>query len=460
MYNKKNLILLLFGSVFTPLWWVLFNYTDEFDPLFMIYSHAISGLAVIIQISIATIGLKIIERWNLPSMRWIFVGFILFVVAANIFCMALSSITLRYRYTALISIGLSIASITLFRFPKGRQFLAVFAAAVITIPIANNIFPKNNHSSESSLILNATYLPDVSALSAAKKNLYIVVFDSLLSTKAYREIYNQNQTPWSMQLKNKGFKVVENASSPGRSTAESFGTLLNFGGHFRGSAKGNITGSPVYRYFKSGGYKIAHITSYMNLFSEDGELALQRDVAPVSNYCTLTPRFFLYGVCNFFGDDSSKFIRHDIGEALQALNLHISKINPDEKWLTIIYLWYPGHSPLENEYRFSDPELVKEWSLKFISNSESSGPFIDTAIDQILDGDPNSVVTVFGDHGSYKYRGVPDTGNAQITAKAVELDKYGVTFAIYPKKACEIFLIDEYQIKKLFLDLLRCNALN
>jgi hypothetical protein len=73
--------------------------------------------------------------------------------------------------------------------------------------------------------------------------------------------------------------------------------------------------------------------------------------------------------------------------------------------------------------------------------------------------DHNSVIAVFGDHGSWNYRGVPDTGDSRVSSAMVELDRYGVTFAIYPEEVCSGVFKDRYEIKFLFKDLLNCGAL-
>jgi hypothetical protein len=81
----------------------------------------------------------------------------------------------------------------------------------------------------------------------------------------------------------------------------------------------------------------------------------------------------------------------------------------------------------------------------------------------IVAKDPNAVIAVLGDHGSYLFRGDEDTVREQVYSstplvplETVLEDQHGVTLAIYPANFCVNRLAERVATRFLIEDIIDC----
>lgn len=167
----------------------------------------------------------------------------------------------------------------------------------------------------------------------------------------------------------------------------------------------------------------------------------------------------LFNVCYrwcFNFEDATQKSYWNTNSFLKAVEKFLDTTRPNQKQLITIYTWYPGHSPSRSEYIYGDGQMTTGWQSTFDAKVNSSVPIVDKVVGMVLSRDPDAVVFVLGDHGSWNYRGIPDEGNQNISKEKIHMDRYGVTFAVYPKTLCPNISSDGYKLQYLFNDLTEC----
>jgi hypothetical protein len=71
--------------------------------------------------------------------------------------------------------------------------------------------------------------------------------------------------------------------------------------------------------------------------------------------------------------------------------------------------------------------------------------------------DPDAIMLIFGDHGALLTRGMEEgESNAVYTAEDVVLDRYGVTFAVFPADFCRDRFRAGYALANIMVDVVQC----
>jgi hypothetical protein len=439
---------LLIGSALISLWWVIINQFDEFDAVTIIFANFIFALVAIFEIFFLNILSQVSLRTSSKRISFLALIMVVTFVAINVFCFALSTLDISLKYSFILSIAIASAASFVYILKSGKRFLFFSMTTLVLLSTSNAYFNS---------IRNSEKVNQLHALNQyGYKNLYILVFDSLISKNAYKEIYGQEVVSWGEYLNKKGFNVIANANAAGDSTESSFGTIFGFG-IYNSDIKMTGQNNPVMRHFKLDGYHNALFTesAYFGTFKgNDLDYLYPHNLMPMG--CAFSPKFFLFNACRFI--QSSK-MQSSTADMFTDFKKTLESRGETEKWMNVVYTWYPGHSPREAEYIYDNGLLTKNWHAMFISKADKSVPVIDSLVDVILKNDANPIILLFGDHGSWNFRGVSNNGGSLVSPALIDEDKYGVTFAIYPKNTCESVFVENYEIKYLLRDILQCGAL-
>lgn len=445
----KGLILSLTGFAMVPLWWVIGNQINEFNVYYILFANTVAlGSAVIEAVVVYGLirfckGRKVLVWWLLALGSW------LILAGVNIWTFGASTLDLKNRYSLFLSLAIAVICWLVTRSSGGKRLLRYFSISIVGVALINGIWvnylkPSLNTYSDGKPSL-------ASAGTISKRNIYVLLFDSLVSEDAYRDIYGQDKTPWSSYLRGNNFNVIDNAKAPGDYTQTSFGTLFNFGSY---NAFLRMTGSnnPVYQYALDNGYKTAFLAdnSFFGV-SSGPQLNYLYPSGIANSVCFFAPTYFLLGLCNLFKSDAG--INNQ--PLLRQVESFIDSRDKNNQWLTTIYVWYPGHSPGVDEYTYDSSDKSLEWNSKFVSNANASTYVIDQVVGAILKNDSDPVIFLMGDHGSWNFRGVDKPSNS-VSKDLLEMDKFGISFAVYPKELCSQYFPERYDTKNLFVDARRC----
>jgi hypothetical protein len=443
--KSKNLYFLISGSAFFPLCWLVINESDDFDFFYVLFALVVAFTVTFFQF----IFLRFLRKIDAQAFSWfnrvLFISF----VALNIWAFALCALDIRLRYSFLLSYLFAfvwIFSFSCVALSRARKF---FLISLMFLALTNAIISKYHTLPPK---INDDFVKQSSAV-GLNKNVYILVFDSLISSEAYHQIYDSKDPPWLSYLEKNGFRLIEHVESAGDSTLSSFGVLYNFGlfdQHLSMTGKNNR----VYEYFINSGYKIAMLSD-MGYFGSSKTNSLDY-LYPSYGYkslCAFSPPIFLYNACLLLDNNTGNL---DVSHLLHDFDRFLSARSSKKKWFTTVYTWYPGHSPSSNIYQFDGALDTSRWHSTYISSVNSSLPVIDGIVGKVLKHDPNSIILVFGDHGSINFRSVSSNENPTVSENDVYLDRYGVTFAVYPKTLCPDTFRDGYSLKNLFKDFIHC----
>lgn len=438
--------------------WLLINQINEFDLLTVLFALKILFITLVIEASILSLICLLRIKYKKYS-RFLGVFTVittLIFLGINIFSFALATLDLSHYVSFALSFVIAAIALILYLHLIGRKFLIAFAVSLILIATVNavNVSVNNRRNmltlTSQNEMLTKTYT----------KNFYIIFFDALVSEKAFKQIYQQSSSPaWVDLFGKKDFRVIGDAISGGEDTWSSFATTFNFG-HKNVVVQMTGENNVVYDYFRKAGYKISFL-SEANYFGSGKNLNLDYLYPEVNEgkACAFAPKYFLFNACNSSWVRSSAPQENSIEAIFNGFRQHINTRDSHAKWLTTMYISYPQHSPGPDEYLYDGGNKALAWRKDYVSRIEGSTILIGKIVDEILKKDGRSVIVILGDHGSWYYRGVPDKGNANIDSDRVKLDKYGVTFAIYPKDICDSSISGEYAAGFIFKDIIKCGAL-
>lgn len=457
LLSVKRLCGLMAGSGLIPLWWLIGNELGEFDIWYVLFAHAVLAIAVASQCVVVYAVWRLFRKMACSGTVVIVFAWICMLLNLNAFGLA----TLNMPQAMTLTMSGLVAAIAIFSVvisPRGLVFVSRFGVLLVLVAFGSSLSQEISKQFSDPKSQQAF----LAGVGSPKRNLYLVSFDALVSLDAYKDIYQKKTPPpWFAYFRDKGFEIVPNALSPADRTLESFGTIFNFGESGNMASMVGRTYNPVYEVFKKSGYQTAFLneTNYFG-YARGSLLDYLYPGKLASKTCNFAPEQFLFGACRLF--------QHKVpggdGPLTQALlddfNHFMAKRSEQTPWLTVVYVWYPGHSPMENSYQYDDSTQTAKWSQKFTGKVEASVAVIDQVVGVILKKDPNSVIAVFGDHGSINFRGVELPGSPKVPVDQVLLDGLGVSLAVYPSGACPGRFADRYEVKHIVKDLLQCGALN
>lgn len=447
--NKYFLLTIIFGSVFVPLWWVMGNFIYYFSLEYIFFANLIGFTVALVELFLIYI-LKLTNNFFRRKISSIsFDLLLLTLLAFNYFTFGMCAIDLRVRYSMAASFVLGLLTTLMLKRKKYFKFMVAFSIIFVFVSVLNGLHNEyqntnSNYQAKDNIIDNID----------ANHNIYILVFDSFVSEKAIKEIYNLNNLPWERYFKESGFRLIRDSVSAGDNTFTSFGTLYNFG-NYNSTLSMLGANNSVYNFFGKNGY-------FISLLSDSGYFGVSPApnldfLYPKSNLeslCTFSPRYFLLNICSFFAVENALLDGSvDHNSLIEAFDNHLKERDKTKKWLTTVYTWYPGHRLSES---VSNDIADNKWSSQFVSKSFTTVDIIDGFLFSIFKNDPNPIIIIFGDHGSWSFRAHKNEVPHKIPTRLIDLDTYGVSFAVYPYFFCKEKFSNDYNLNHLFRDIISC----
>ena len=272
----------------------------------------------------------------------------------------------------------------------------------------------------------------------AKRNIFLIGLDGMISEKASKLFYSTSYTGGLFD--SLGF-ASSDILSPGTHTLATYKSLFSYSTSKSDShprldiSNPNL---PFYKELKSYNYKKQFI--YANDYFGIDQNNTFDDYYPKKysyfNFCFYLDKRWGWGFCNLF---NKLLANQNEASTSKNDNIYFTRLikvyNSKSKWFSIHHIWYPGHS--ETNYNANNKEEFNSYKLKYISTKDSIFTIIVNIKKYILLNDPNAVIVFFGDHGSYLLRGAKESdtieGFGKVTKEDLDLDQRGSLVAIYPK---------------------------
>ena len=128
------------------------------------------------------------------------------------------------------------------------------------------------------------------------------------------------------------------------------------------------------------------------------------------------------------------------------------KIIKGEKWFSISYIWYPGHSI--GDFDGSD-KIKRENYISYYKESQEQIKkiFHDITLG-IKSRDNNPIIVFMGDHGAYALRSSKKLDENLESLK--QLDARSVLWAVYPDDFCQKEISKTADTSKLLITIAEC----
>ena len=125
----------------------------------------------------------------------------------------------------------------------------------------------------------------------------------------------------------------------------------------------------------------------------------------------------------------SAILKRKKTETLDSIKRRISATSFENKpYFNFIYLNIPGHSPsrLKDPSRAVINQKLGHFRSKYSSSVEAANQKLVEFLKFIIDNDPESIIIMIGDHGSWGFRTKEDTEGNPIPHRLFILDRFGV----------------------------------
>ncbi len=271
-----------------------------------------------------------------------------------------------------------------------------------------------------------------------KPNVYLIITESYPNKAALKAVYNIDNSLFYRNIQKLGFGINHNFFSNYNHTLASLPSLFAMEHHFGLISYDNLdsTGgrrileltsyNPVVSVFRNNGYKINYFHTSIGLVPNGAK----------ADFCFPTPSI-LHGSAIFL--THQKIMEPTIFSKQSVIDLPLLKakingvVNTDSPSFNFIYYNKPDHSPsrfkvrtklemnqVVSEHRVLYEKLIKEANIEIID-----------FLTDLIKNDPNSLIVITGDHGSWGYRFGIDANGKQIPYPLSILDRFGVLSGLY-----------------------------
>jgi len=303
-----------------------------------------------------------------------------------------------------------------------------------------------------------------------RPNVYLISFDALIPEPIARHFLDIDRLQYVSVMKHHGLRLLRNVFADRVPTVPSFNSLIAmdlafFDGldiqHRYAFDTGEIPG-PLYELFRRNGYKIQFFYQSAYFGRPEGATVDFYGVAREAGICSHVDHPFAFmGFCvpavleltNFVSGRENRAYPRFLFERIRQVAAE------DGPWLTLAYIYSPGHTPLDfNPRRRED---FVQYAHEFAERRDpAAAESIDKLIRIIVESDPGAVLIIFGDHGAWMSRGIAEEGepdDAPLTPKEVRQDRHAVVAAVYPENFCvEEFRREPYALSRMGRSLAKC----
>ncbi|MCF8493393.1 MAG: DUF2298 domain-containing protein [Sphingomonadaceae bacterium] len=280
-----------------------------------------------------------------------------------------------------------------------------------------------------------------------RPNVHLISFDSMIPQSLAEKFLNVSNLPYVDAIHRAGNnRIIPNSfvARQGSWSVLNSVVTLDDKENFPGDEYLNgIKAGSLYEVFKANGYKIA--TGYAGIyFGKHGQYLDQYDYQDgLSAYrvalCKFQARLAFgwqvghFGFCEFL---RQRDVRRQRDVGLDDLWLNWPRLveeampkRNEAPQLTLHYIYTPiGHT--DANHRTGDQTLFASYRDRFTEGAARAGEVVYSIIERVRKDDPQSVIYIFGDHGTWLSRTISYDENPEFFVQ----DRYGV-FAALPKTA-------------------------
>ncbi len=399
---------------------------------------------------------------------------------------ALCLMSVRYCFIpALISAGTALKAAMLvavftggfafIRFPAARYAAYVF---LVLFAIQNWLFATTTQlvrGPSTPPVADAALVAATANLRDAKRNLYVLLFDAMVSDEAFAVLFKPwsqlADLPWKPALLAEGMAHYRSAYSPAYVSQSSFYRMLSLGTPIvddRDVPRGFFGGSlpvPAYDIARAAGLRSEFLSSSSYFGVKSGHHVDYFFPERVTGLCAFVATEFLGIACRRWMLDLARELGIDHqapGEFAVTPTQETSLLPQIERrvlavrdsgsnWLTIAYVWTPGHVLPEHDFR--DKRDVAKYIALFDREAVETARIAAGLVRMIKSIDPRGVIVVAGDHGAR----LTQRGESELPEDVTELDWRGVGFFVYPPTECAaVFRNPGYDLGYILRDLYSC----
>jgi hypothetical protein len=287
----------------------------------------------------------------------------------------------------------------------------------------------------------------------AQRSVYVIAFDALASRQSLKEIYGLTDLPHVTYLEQAGFQVYD-TFTPGHDTIDTFVEWFSLGTvHTSRNGKHYFNGTtpnPLYSLLREKHFKIQFIY-HSNYFGVDaGRIDSFYPEHNAVSICEFVDPRYLFGICSkraiqalwrpvlLLANRTDLLVLNKPtgGYEFVANRLAFARSADAQRWFSVSYVWFPGHSDLfPGDDLIAKEKYVRKMAEKIPQLNDQFG-FIQK---KILANDPGAAIILIGDHGGWATgswtvgaSNAPHNG----TKELLDLDRRGVLLAVYPRGFC------------------------
>jgi hypothetical protein len=268
-------------------------------------------------------------------------------------------------------------------------------------------------------------------------NVYLIITESYPNKPALKAVYGIDNASFYNEMRNLGFKFNHDHFSNYNHTLSSLPSLFGMEHHYgiihmvsfdsfggRRMLEAKIY-NPVIDIFRSNNYKIQYLHTVSGLIPNG---------ADVDFY--FPSRSFLHGLRVFLTKqdiiETAPSNRKGSEPIVSIQNQISSTSQSNNSYFNFIYLHYPNHSPsrLKAKSEKIINQKLGEFRDTYYQKIESANQQLLKFMNFIIEKDPDSIVILLGDHGSWGFRNKKDTQSRPISNQLYTLDRFGVLAGI------------------------------
>jgi hypothetical protein len=334
-----------------------------------------------------------------------------------------------------------------------RYFTSVLVAL---IAVAGLSWVASYLSYQLSSFARATHA-EAADLSAAKladrPNIYFFIYDAYGNRDAYRQVHGFDNEAQYAALEAAGFKVVHTFSN----YTATWPTTLSFflGEHhyyalssgvddskFGRSMMAGLSPNPVLQALRRNGYRIQYIHHNDYFVTTRGTLDFNYPEVRADSALAVFGNPIIDRLIGVAGDKAAKIGNNAQMQVLLA-NIKPAASETGQPWFTFAHVALPAHSPTNKTWQELDG-----YSEIYKRRTGEANAHMSKVIAAIKQRDPDAIIILIGDHGSWRYRNVwgkEKDPNAIMQAAGVEpmivtLDVFGIMIAIYSNGRCDSYV--------------------
>lgn len=286
-----------------------------------------------------------------------------------------------------------------------------------------------------------------------RPNIYFFIYDAYGNRDAYRRVHGFDNDAQYAALEAAGFKVAHTFSN----YTATWPTTLSFflGQHhyydlssgvddskFGRSVLAGLSPNPLHQVLRNNGYRIQYIHHNDYFVNSRGMLDFNYPEVHADSALAVFGNPILDRMVGVAGDEAQSY---DTSKQMRVLLAHIRPPASEtgQPWFTFAHVALPNHSPKNKTW-----EELDSYSGIYKRRTVEANEHMSKVIEAIKQRDPDAIIVLIGDHGSWRYRDVwgkrgdpnPIMTAAKIEPAVVTLDVFGVMIAIYSNGRCDSYV--------------------